>query len=210
MSTKSGRPALNFSNKTAPEKPVEVQAPAVAPAVAPSAKSGGKKSGETTTKAPAFTMNPTLLVSLLALTGPELIAAATEKGIDKKWLADGRVFVPHPDYANGDKTPKVDMRGAIMAFVLDRHAKGDVTRGAELNSFMHLGAGELFKGKYDLGYPAAAKENNGSRGMIAKGMLRFAPVTAGVPAPEQPAAPATPVEAPAEQPVETPAEQPAE
>ena len=185
MSSKSGRPALNFSNKSAPEKPVEV-APAAAPATS-SAKPSKAKSGETTAKVAAFVPNATLLASLLAMTGAELVAAATEKGIDKKWLADPRNFSPHPDYANGDKTPKADIRGAVMQFVLDRHRKGDITRAAELNAFMFLGGdGQIYKGKYDLGYPAAAKENNGSRGMIAKGMLKF---VAGSPAPESPAAP---------------------
>ena len=185
MSNKSGRPALNFSNKAAPEKPVEV-APATAPTTA-SAKPAKTKSSEGTSKTPAFVPNATLLASLLAMTGAELVAAATEKGIDKKWLADPRNFGPHPDYANGDKTPKADIRGAVMQFVLDRHRKGDITRAAELNAFMSLGGdGQIYKGKYDLGYPAAAKENNGSRGMIAKGMLKF---VAGSPAPSSPAAP---------------------
>lgn len=185
MSSKSGRPALNFSNKSAPEKPVEV-APATAPATQ-SAKPAKAKSADSTSKTPAFVVNGTLLASLLAMTGAELVAAATEKGIDKKWLADPRNFSPHPDYANGDKTPKADIRGAVMQFVLDRHRKGDITRAAELNAFMFLGGdGQIYKGKYDLGYPAAAKENNGSRGMIAKGMLKF---VAGSPAPSSPAAP---------------------
>lgn len=197
MSSKSGRPGLAFSTAKAAEKPVEV-APATAPATS-SAKPSKAKSGETTTKVAAFVPNATLLASLLAMTGAELIAAATEKGIDKKWLADPRNFGPHPDYANGDKTPKADIRGAVMQFVLDRHRKGDITRAAELNAFMFLGGdGQIYKGKYDLGYPAAAKENNGSRGMIAKGMLRF---VAGTPAPEAPAVEQKPEgDAPAESP----------
>lgn len=196
MSSKSGRPALNFSNKSAPEKPVEV-APATAPTTA-SAKPAKTKSSEGTSKTPAFVVNSTVLASLLAMTGAELIAQATEKGIDKKWLADPRTFSPTQDYVSGEKSPKADIRGAVMQFALDRHRKGDITRGAELNAFMFLGEGQLYKGKYDLGYPAAAKENNGSRGMIAKGMLKF---VAGTPAPEQPAAePAPAPESPASEP----------
>lgn len=182
MSNKSGRPALNFSNKSAPEKPVEV-APATAPA-AQSAKPAKAKSADSTSKTPAFVVNGTLLATLLAMSGAELIAAAIEKGVDKKWVADPRTFSPTQDYVSGEKSPKADIRGAVMQFALDRHRKGDVTRAAELNSFMHLGEGQLYKGKYDLGYPAAAKENSGTRGMIAKGMLKF---VAGTPAPESPA-----------------------
>lgn len=200
MSNKSGRPALNFSNKTAAEKPVEV-APATAPAAGTAtAKAPKSKGSDASSKTPAFTLNATVLASLLAMSGAELIAQATEKGIDKKWLADSRNFSPTAEYVNGDKTPKADIRGAVMQFALDRHSKGDIVRAAELNAFMFLGEGQLYKGKYDLGYPAAAKENNGSRGMIAKGMLKF---VAGTPAPEQPATPAS------DAPVETPAADPA-